>query len=203
MTTYRGLPACTCLAAWLPVFETLIGREVRWFQLDGDAPASAGSDNALVSQHPRPVVVVVAHLAHRLVVRHVGRVRLAHSRFERPNIGPLPRRATAGARAELGGTSALPDFVVRPVVGRHPFLGDEHSPCTKSRGTTTAACRTGLRVALHSKIFGLADHADFGDLRAAVGSIGHIGTSFPVSTPGAPYVAGCTSFYPLAAGVTA
>ena len=42
MTTFRGLPACTCLAEWLPVFEALIGREVRWFQLVGDAKASAG-----------------------------------------------------------------------------------------------------------------------------------------------------------------
>ena len=42
MTSYRGLPACTCLAAWLPVFEAAIGREVTWWQLAGDAKASAG-----------------------------------------------------------------------------------------------------------------------------------------------------------------
>lgn len=42
MTTSQGLPACTCLAAWTPAFEKAIGREVRWFQLVGDAPASAG-----------------------------------------------------------------------------------------------------------------------------------------------------------------
>lgn len=42
MSTYRGLPACTCLAAWLPAFEKAIGREVRLFQLVGDAKASAG-----------------------------------------------------------------------------------------------------------------------------------------------------------------
>lgn len=41
MSTYRGLPACTCLAAWLPAFEAAIGRSLRWFQLIGDAPASA------------------------------------------------------------------------------------------------------------------------------------------------------------------
>ena len=42
MPTVHGLPACTCLAAWIPVFETAIGRSPRWFQLVGDAPASAG-----------------------------------------------------------------------------------------------------------------------------------------------------------------
>lgn len=42
MSTYRGLPACTCLAVWLPAFERAIGREVRLFQLVGDAKASAG-----------------------------------------------------------------------------------------------------------------------------------------------------------------
>lgn len=42
MPSFRGLPACTCLAAWLPVFETAIGRSPRWFQLVGDAPSSAG-----------------------------------------------------------------------------------------------------------------------------------------------------------------
>jgi hypothetical protein len=42
MTTVHGLPACSCLAAWIPVFETAIGRTPRWFQLIGDAPASAG-----------------------------------------------------------------------------------------------------------------------------------------------------------------
>jgi hypothetical protein len=42
MTTFRGLPACSCLAAWLPVFESAIDRSPRWFQLVGDAPASAG-----------------------------------------------------------------------------------------------------------------------------------------------------------------
>lgn len=42
MPTVHGLPACTCLAAWLPVFEAAIGRSPRWFQLIGDAPASAG-----------------------------------------------------------------------------------------------------------------------------------------------------------------
>jgi hypothetical protein len=42
MPTFRGLPACDCLAEWLPVFEALIGRELRWFQLIGNAPASAG-----------------------------------------------------------------------------------------------------------------------------------------------------------------
>lgn len=39
---FRGFPACECLAKWLPVFETTIGRSPRWFQLVGDAPASAG-----------------------------------------------------------------------------------------------------------------------------------------------------------------
>lgn len=42
MPTYDGLPACTCLATWLPVFEKMIGRKVDWWQLIGDAPASAG-----------------------------------------------------------------------------------------------------------------------------------------------------------------
>lgn len=42
MTTYRGKPACTCLAQWCPAFEKAIGRELPWFQLVGDAPASAG-----------------------------------------------------------------------------------------------------------------------------------------------------------------
>lgn len=42
MPYVHGLPACSCLAAWLPVFETAIGRSPRWFQLVGDAPASAG-----------------------------------------------------------------------------------------------------------------------------------------------------------------
>lgn len=42
MPTVHGLPACTCLAAWVPAFETAIGRSPRWFQLDGNAPASAG-----------------------------------------------------------------------------------------------------------------------------------------------------------------
>lgn len=42
MTTYRGLPACTCLVAWCPAFERAIGREVDWRQLAGNAPASAG-----------------------------------------------------------------------------------------------------------------------------------------------------------------
>lgn len=42
MSTYRGLPACTCLAAWLPVFEKMIDRQPRLFQLVGDAKASAG-----------------------------------------------------------------------------------------------------------------------------------------------------------------
>lgn len=42
MTTYRGLPACTCLAAWAPAFEAAIGRQPRLFQLVGNAPASAG-----------------------------------------------------------------------------------------------------------------------------------------------------------------
>lgn len=39
---YRGLPACTCLAAWCPAFEKAIGRRPRLFQLAGDAKASAG-----------------------------------------------------------------------------------------------------------------------------------------------------------------
>lgn len=42
MTTFHGLPCCTCQAEWLPAFETAIGRSPRWFQLIGDAPASAG-----------------------------------------------------------------------------------------------------------------------------------------------------------------
>lgn len=42
MTTVHGLPACTCLARWIPAFEAAIGRSPRWFQLIGDAPASAG-----------------------------------------------------------------------------------------------------------------------------------------------------------------
>lgn len=42
MPTFRGFPACSCLAEWLPVFETAISRSPRWFQLVGDAPASAG-----------------------------------------------------------------------------------------------------------------------------------------------------------------
>lgn len=42
MSTYRGLPACTCLAAWAPAFEKTIGRQPRLFQLVGDADASAG-----------------------------------------------------------------------------------------------------------------------------------------------------------------
>lgn len=42
MPTFHSMPACPCLAAWLPVFEIAIGRSPRWFQLVGDAPASAG-----------------------------------------------------------------------------------------------------------------------------------------------------------------
>lgn len=42
MPNFRGYPACSCLAKWLPVFETMIGRSPRLFQLVGDAPASAG-----------------------------------------------------------------------------------------------------------------------------------------------------------------
>lgn len=42
MTSYRGLPACSCLVEWCPAFERAIGREVRWYQLAGDAEASAG-----------------------------------------------------------------------------------------------------------------------------------------------------------------
>ena len=42
MPTYDGKPACECLAAWLPIFEATIGRSPHWFQLVGDAPASAG-----------------------------------------------------------------------------------------------------------------------------------------------------------------
>lgn len=42
MPVFRGLPACSCLAEWLPVFEALIDRSPRLFQLVGDAPASAG-----------------------------------------------------------------------------------------------------------------------------------------------------------------
>ncbi|MEV5001930.1 hypothetical protein [Nocardioides sp. LML1-1-1.1] len=41
-TKVHGLPACSCLAAWIPVFERRIGRTLRWFQLIGDAKASAG-----------------------------------------------------------------------------------------------------------------------------------------------------------------
>lgn len=39
---YDGLPACSCLVAWCPAFEKAIGRKVTWWQLDGNAPASAG-----------------------------------------------------------------------------------------------------------------------------------------------------------------
>lgn len=42
MATYRGLPACDCLAKWLPLFEEMIGRQPLLFQIVGDAPASAG-----------------------------------------------------------------------------------------------------------------------------------------------------------------
>lgn len=42
MPTYDGKSACSCLVEWLPVFETTIGRPLHWFQLIGDAPASAG-----------------------------------------------------------------------------------------------------------------------------------------------------------------
>lgn len=42
MTTYRGKPACACLTAWCPAFEKAIGRDLPWFQLIGNAPASAG-----------------------------------------------------------------------------------------------------------------------------------------------------------------
>lgn len=42
MAEFRGLPACSCLVAWLPVFEDMIGRQPRLFQLAGDAKASAG-----------------------------------------------------------------------------------------------------------------------------------------------------------------
>lgn len=42
MTSYRGLPACSCLVLWLPAFEQVIGRQPRLFQLVGDARASAG-----------------------------------------------------------------------------------------------------------------------------------------------------------------
>lgn len=39
---FRGLPTCACLEKWLPVFERMIGRSPRLFQLVGNAPASAG-----------------------------------------------------------------------------------------------------------------------------------------------------------------
>lgn len=42
MTSYRGLPACTCLVDWCAAFEQAIGREVTWWQLAGNAKASAG-----------------------------------------------------------------------------------------------------------------------------------------------------------------
>lgn len=38
----RGLPACSCLAEWVPAFEKMIGHSPRLFQLAGDAKASAG-----------------------------------------------------------------------------------------------------------------------------------------------------------------
>lgn len=42
MPSYRGKPACQCLADWLPVFEERIRRQPRLFQLSGNAKASAG-----------------------------------------------------------------------------------------------------------------------------------------------------------------
>lgn len=48
MPTFRGFPACDCLAAWLPVFETelqrrgLLAGDLPIYQLIGNASASAG-----------------------------------------------------------------------------------------------------------------------------------------------------------------
>lgn len=49
MTTFRGKPACTCLATWLPVFERELQRHgflsgpLKIYQLIGDADASGGT----------------------------------------------------------------------------------------------------------------------------------------------------------------
>lgn len=49
MTSYRGLPACECLAAWLPAYERELQRRgvligpLRIYQLIGGAEASAGT----------------------------------------------------------------------------------------------------------------------------------------------------------------
>lgn len=49
MTTFRGYPACTCLAKWLPVYEAELQRrgilkgKLRIYQLIGGAPQSGGT----------------------------------------------------------------------------------------------------------------------------------------------------------------
>lgn len=47
MTTYRGLPCCTCQAEWLPVFEAAAAKKgitgLHWYQLIGGAAQSAGT----------------------------------------------------------------------------------------------------------------------------------------------------------------
>lgn len=49
MTTFRGKPACICLATWLPAYEAellrrgVIARALDIYQLNGSAPASAGT----------------------------------------------------------------------------------------------------------------------------------------------------------------
>jgi hypothetical protein len=42
MTTIDGLPACSCLAAWIPAFEKKIGHGIAWVQMIGNAPQSEG-----------------------------------------------------------------------------------------------------------------------------------------------------------------
>lgn len=48
-TTFRGKPCCPCLAAWLPAYEAellrrkVIARSIDIYQLNGNAPASAGT----------------------------------------------------------------------------------------------------------------------------------------------------------------
>lgn len=65
--TYRGRPACRCLATWLPVFERelldlgLIKKSIDIYQLIGTADASAGTHAGgaadIAQVHPRVVAI--------------------------------------------------------------------------------------------------------------------------------------------------
>lgn len=66
MSTVHGLPACDCLVAWLPVFEAAIGRVPTWFQLVGDAPASAGFHRGGGSADSEPLSVAELRIARNM-----------------------------------------------------------------------------------------------------------------------------------------